>query len=60
MLILARRVGERIKIGENVFITLTDIEGKQAKLGIEAPQEINIVREELLERKKINKSKEDS
>jgi len=50
MLVLTRRLGEAITIGENVKIVVVDIDGNQVKLGIEAPREIEIYREELYER----------
>ena len=50
MLVLTRRLGEAITIGENVKVVVVDIDGNQVKLGIEAPREIEIYREELYER----------
>lgn len=50
MLVISRRVGERIQIGDNVFIEVTKIGGSNVTLGIEAPKEVRIVREELKER----------
>lgn len=47
MLVLTRRLGESITIGDNVKIILVEIDGNQVKLGIEAPREIEIYREEL-------------
>ncbi len=52
MLVLKRKVGERIIIGENIIVQVVEVEGKSVKIGIEAPQNIPIVREELLERVK--------
>jgi carbon storage regulator len=52
MLVLKRKVGERIIIGENIIVQVVEVEGKSVKIGIEAPQNISIVREELLERVK--------
>ena len=63
MLVLTRRLGEAITIGDNIKIILVDIDGKQVKLGIEAPREIEIYREELYEKIKgvpfESKKKED-
>ena len=50
MLVLTRRLGESITIGDNVKIVIVDIDGNQVKLGIEAPRNIEIYREELYEK----------
>ncbi len=50
MLVLTRRLGESITIGDNIKVTVVDIDGNQVKLGIEAPRNIEIYREELFER----------
>lgn len=52
MLFFDRDVGERINIGDDIVITLLEIydNGFKCRLGIAAPREINIAREELLER----------
>ena len=47
MLVLSRKLGERIMIGENVTVTIVRIGPNNVRLGIEAPREMNIVREEL-------------
>lgn len=47
MLVLSRKVGEKIKIGPNIVITVNRVAGHRATLGIEAPGEIRIVRAEL-------------
>ncbi len=47
MLVLSRKPGERILIGENVTVTIVRIGPNNVRLGIEAPRELNIVREEL-------------
>jgi len=49
MLILSRKADEKIVIGEEVEITILSIQGSQVKLGIKAPQEIDIYRTEILE-----------
>lgn len=50
MLILTRRVDERIFIGEDITLCVLDIEGNRVRLGLEAPKEIAILREELHQR----------
>ena len=50
MLVLARREGESIKIGDNVVIKVTRIAGNQVKIGIDAPKSVNIMREELIKK----------
>jgi len=47
MLVLSRKSGERILIGENVTVTIVRIGPNNVRLGIEAPRNMNIVREEL-------------
>lgn len=49
-LILTRRANEAIHIGKDVIVKLLDIKGGQARIAIDAPIEVNIVRDELLER----------
>ena len=48
MLVLTRKPGERIVIGENITVTVLKIQGHQIRLGIEAPKEIPIRRKELI------------
>lgn len=48
MLILTRRVGENVMIGNNVQVAVLGVKGSQVRVGIEAPQAFHIVREELL------------
>lgn len=47
MLVLSRKPGEKILVGENVTITIVRIGPNTVRLGIEAPRDMNIVREEL-------------
>jgi carbon storage regulator len=50
MLILTRKLGERITIDDDIVITLLEIKGMQVKLGIEAPRSISIYRQEIYEK----------
>jgi len=47
MLVLSRKVGERIIIGEGVTVVVLAVHGQQIRLGIEAPKDVSIRREEL-------------
>ena len=55
MLILQRKTGESICIGDDIRITVTDTSGDKVKLAIDAPKCIPIAREELVEAAKNNK-----
>ena len=50
MLVLSRKVGERIWIGDRIAVTVVRIAGGGVRLGIEAPPEMPVVREEIKER----------
>jgi carbon storage regulator len=50
MLILTRRVGESIIVGDNVTITVLGIKGNQIRLGVNAPKEVSVHREEIYQR----------
>lgn len=47
MLILTRRQDERIFIGDDIYLSVLEIEGNRVKIGIEAPRDVTILREEL-------------
>lgn len=49
MLVLTRKLMEKLYIGDNVCVTVVRLEGGQVRLGIEAPREVAVVRAELLE-----------
>ena len=50
MLILTRKIGESIILDGGIKITVADVRGNQIRIGIEAPEEINVYREEIYER----------
>ncbi len=50
MLILTRRIGETIIIGDNVHITILGIKGNQVRVGVNAPKDVAVHREEIYQR----------
>lgn len=47
MLVLSRKIGEKIVIGHNITVTITEIRGSKVRLGIEAPRHVSIDRSEI-------------
>jgi carbon storage regulator len=59
MLILTRRVGETLMIGETVSVTVLGVKGNQVRIGINAPKDVAVHREEIFQRIKREHSDQD-
>ena len=51
MLVLSRRIGERIVIGGGIAVTVLEVRDEKVRLGIDAPREVRVDREEVADRK---------
>ncbi|MCI7035605.1 MAG: carbon storage regulator CsrA [Treponema sp.] len=47
MLILSRKIDQKIRIGDNIVLTIIDIKGDQVKIGVEAPNDVKVFRQEV-------------
>jgi carbon storage regulator len=59
MLILSRRVGEIIRIGPDVAVTVLGVNGSQVRFGVDAPKDVAVHREEVFERIKQERTTAD-
>ena len=57
MLILTRRIGESIIIGDDVSVTILEVKGQQVRIGTKAPRDVSVHRDEIYER--IQKEKQE-
>ncbi|CAI8227682.1 MULTISPECIES: carbon storage regulator CsrA [unclassified Marinobacterium] len=60
MLILTRRVGETLMIGDNISVTVLGVKGNQVRIGVNAPKDVSIHREEIYQRILDEKEQENS
>ncbi len=58
MLILTRRVGETLMVGEEISITVLGIKGSQVRIGVNAPRTVSVHREEIFERIRSERGEE--
>ena len=59
MLILTRRVGETLMVGNNVTVTVLGVKGNQVRIGVNAPRDVAVHREEIYQRIQDEKSTDD-
>lgn len=60
MLIVTRRPGERVMIGDDVVVAVIDVKGSNVRIGIDAPREVAVFREELLDKPRDGRQQDDA
>ncbi|GGC07879.1 carbon storage regulator CsrA [Marinobacterium sp. D7] len=60
MLILTRRVGETLMVGDDVTVTVLGVKGNQVRIGVNAPKDVSVHREEIYQRIQREKSGQES
>jgi carbon storage regulator len=58
MLVLGREIDQSVMIGDSIKVTVVDVRGDKVRLGIDAPEEISVDREEIYEKKKAELKRE--
>tara|TARA_Y100001972_G_scaffold65049_1_gene79297 strand:+ start:395 stop:580 length:186 start_codon:yes stop_codon:yes gene_type:complete len=60
MLILTRRIGETLMIGDEVTVTVLGVQGNQIRLGVKAPKDVDVHRSEIYERIQLSLASDDN
>ena len=58
MLVMTRRIGEKIMIGSNITLTILSVHGNQVRIGVDAPREVGVHREEIYRRIELERAAE--
>jgi carbon storage regulator len=58
MLVMTRRIGEKIMIGPNITLTILSVHGNQVRIGVDAPREVGVHREEIYRRIELERAAE--
>jgi len=58
MLVMTRRIGEKIMIGSNITLTILSVHGNQVRVGVDAPREVGVHRDEIYRRIELERAAE--